>query len=96
MDYNRILLIVCVGVFLAVGIPAALYMALRRESGAGQIELFRRAARGAQRPWGKEDDDLQELSRRIKALDLDSQRDVMTPVERPAGGQAKPGDEKDE
>lgn len=69
MDTSRVIPVICLALFLAAGIPAALYVALRRDrGGVGQVELFRRAAHRARQPWSEEDENLQELSRRVAAL----------------------------
>lgn len=63
MDPNKAILVVCIAVFLVIGINAAIYVSVSRKNSVGQIELLRRAARRAQNPWLKEDKDLQELGR---------------------------------
>jgi hypothetical protein len=68
MDPNRIILVVCVTLFIVVGINAAIYVSLTRKNTVGQIELLRRAAHRARDPWGPENTDLQELSRLVSEL----------------------------
>lgn len=68
MDISKVALVVCLTLFIVVGINAALYVSLRRGNEAGQIELFRRAAQRAREPWKDEDEALQELSRRVAGL----------------------------
>jgi hypothetical protein len=68
VDPNRVLLVVCVTLFLVVGINAAIYVSLTRKNTVGQIELLRRAAHRARDPWGPENTDLKELSRLVSEL----------------------------
>jgi hypothetical protein len=68
IDYSQVLLVVCLTLFIVIGINAAIYAALRGGKEVGQIELFRRAARRARRPWGEEDDNLEELSNRVSSM----------------------------
>lgn len=68
MDYGKVTLVVCLTLFIVIGINAAIYAALTRGKEVGQIELFRRAAQRARRPWASEDDELDELARRVKTL----------------------------
>lgn len=68
MDIDRVVLVVCLTVFIVVGLNASIYAFLRRGSGAAQIDLFRKAAGRARQPWITEDQALQELSDRVTAL----------------------------
>jgi uncharacterized protein HemX len=68
MDGSQLGLVICLTLFIVVGVNAALYVALRRGNEAGQIELFRRAAQRAREPWKQEDEALRELSRRVAGL----------------------------
>ncbi|HJW90768.1 MAG TPA: hypothetical protein VJ436_09020 [Anaerolineales bacterium] len=68
MDIGRVTLVVCLTVLIVVGINAAFYVYLRKGNEAGQIELLQRAARRARQPWENEDQALQELSKRVAAL----------------------------
>jgi hypothetical protein len=68
MDLEKAGLVICLTLFIVIGVNAAIYAALRRNKTAGQIELMRRAANRAKNPWEEEDQALQELSRRVKQL----------------------------
>jgi hypothetical protein len=68
LDPSKVVLVVCLTLFIVIGVNAALYVSLRRGNEAGQIELFRRAAQRAREPWKEEDEALQELSRRVAGL----------------------------
>lgn len=68
MESDNILLVICLTLFLVAGLNAAIYAALRGGGTQTQIELFRRAAQRARRPWKDEDEALQELSKRVAAL----------------------------
>jgi hypothetical protein len=58
------------GIVLALGLalPVGIFLSSRRGQGAEQIELYKRAADRARNPWKAEDDDLKELSSKVKAL----------------------------
>ncbi|HEX7973750.1 MAG TPA: hypothetical protein VF498_05020 [Anaerolineales bacterium] len=79
MDYTKAVLVICITLFIVIGINAAIYISITRRKGGsstlGQIELLRRAAKRAQDPWQTEHTDLQELSRRVSGLKQDSSRD---------------------
>ena len=68
MDTSKLIPIMCLALFIAVGVNAAIYAALRRGKEAGQIDLLRRAVGRARRPWGEEEDNLKELSQRVADL----------------------------
>jgi len=68
MDYNKLILVFFITLILVVGVNGVIYAMLRRINAIGEIELFRRAAIRVRRPWGQEDDDLEELSRRVQAI----------------------------
>ena len=68
MDPSRVTLVVCLTLFMAIGIPAALYVALSRKNSVSQIELMRRAANRARQPWAPEDASLKELSQLVAEL----------------------------
>lgn len=68
MDLDKAALVICLTLFIVIGVNAALYVSLRSRGTIGQIDLFRKAAQRARRPWGKEEDALVELSQRVAAL----------------------------
>ena len=68
MDLNGVPLVICLTVFIVIGVNAALLVALRRGNEAGQIELLKRAASRARQPWKHEDEALKELSKRVADL----------------------------
>jgi hypothetical protein len=68
MDTGRAAIVICVTLFLVIGINAAIYVAFVRKNSVSQIELMRRAAERARDPWRPEDEDLKELSRLVEQL----------------------------
>jgi hypothetical protein len=68
MDVSRAILVVCITLFIVIGINAAIYVSVTRKNTIGQIELMRRAAKRARDPWKQENDDLMELSKRVADL----------------------------
>ncbi len=68
METDKVLIVVCLTLFLVVGINAAIYVSLRGGGTQSQIDLFRRAAQRARQPWKDEDEALEELSKRVAAL----------------------------
>jgi len=65
MNTDNVTLVVCLTLFMVIGINAALYVALRRGGEASLIELTRRAVHRLRDPWKDEDEALQELSRLV-------------------------------
>ncbi len=68
MDPNKAMLVICLTIFIVVGVNAAIYAAFRRGNEANQIELLRKAASRARQPWVNEDRALEELSKRVADL----------------------------
>ncbi len=68
METENVLLVICLTIFLVVGLNAAIFVSLRGGGTQNQIELFRRAAQRARQPWKDEDEALEELSKRVAAL----------------------------
>ncbi len=68
MSADRIALIICGGIGLAVIIPLLIYASLRRQNTSQQIELLKRAAARSRQPWINEDKGLEELSRLVSNL----------------------------
>lgn len=77
MDLSKAALVVCLTLFIVIGINAAIYVSLarRKHNSVGQIELLRRAASRARDPWEQENTDLRELSRRVTELKEKGSRD---------------------
>ena len=78
MDYGKAALVICLTIFIVIGINAAIYASLRRGNTIGQIELLRKAAGRVSHPWENEDKALQELSRRVGELYPDQKSDQQT------------------
>jgi hypothetical protein len=68
MDAGRAAIVICVTLFLVIGINAAIYVAFVRKNSVSQIEMMRKAAERARDPWQSENEDLKELSRLVKQL----------------------------
>lgn len=68
MDYEKVALVVCLTLFIVVGVNATIYAMLRGGSTLSQIEILRRAGQRARQPWKPEDDALDELARRVAEL----------------------------
>ncbi|MBW8012419.1 MAG: hypothetical protein FVQ83_14485 [Chloroflexi bacterium] len=64
-----VLIVVCLLIFIVVGVNATLFTMLRRKNTTGQIELLQRAARAARNPWKQGDEQIKELSRLVSELD---------------------------
>lgn len=62
MDLERAALVICLTLFVVIGINAAIYVSFRRGDGVRQVDLFRQAFKTARQPWKTEDDALKELS----------------------------------
>ena len=68
METTKILLVVCITLAIVAIINAAIFAAVRRGNDAGQIELLKHAIHRSRQPWQSEDNALEELSQRVKAL----------------------------
>ena len=68
MDTGRVLLIFCFVGFLAFAVPATIYFWARRENTSSMVRIMRRAAVTARQPLKKQNEDLEELARRVAAL----------------------------
>ncbi|HSF80976.1 MAG TPA: hypothetical protein VLA49_07065 [Anaerolineales bacterium] len=68
MELEKAGLVICLTLFIVIGINAAIYASLRRGNTVGQIELLRKAATSARKPWQAEDEALDELSKRVNEL----------------------------
>jgi hypothetical protein len=80
MDGEKVALVICLTLFIVVGVNAAIYAMLRGGSTLSQIEILRRASQRARQPWKPEDEALEELSKRVAELRRESD-------------EARPGDE---
>lgn len=75
MDASKAFWVICLTLFIVVGINAAIYVSVTRRSNVSQIDLLRRAAGQARNPWENEDKSLQELGDLVQKLkDSDASR----------------------
>ena len=68
MDFSKASVIVCLTIFIVVGLNAMIYVSVTREKGPGTIELMRRAVGKIRNPWEDEEKVLAELSRLVSDL----------------------------
>ena len=68
IDFERLLLVICLTVLIVAGLNALVYAGLRRGKEANMVELTRKAAQRARNPWQDEEEALQELSRMVSSL----------------------------
>lgn len=72
MDMTRAGLVVALTLIIVVAVNVVIYYMVAHDRSnkgtAGQIELFRRAARRVRDPWQDEDNALKELSQRVEEL----------------------------
>ena len=69
IDFERLLLVICLTVLIVAGLNALVYAGLRRGKEANMVELTRKAAQRARNPWQDEEEALQELSRMVSSLE---------------------------
>ena len=92
MDMGKAGLVICLTIFIVIGINAALLVAFRRGNEASQVDLLRRVAERARRPWAKEDEALQELSKRVAGLKSSRLAGAAEHENGPSsGGEGQPG-----
>jgi hypothetical protein len=68
MDIERAALVICLTLFVVIGINAAIYVSFRKGEGVKQVDLFRQAFKTVRQPWKSEDDSLKELSDLVSEL----------------------------
>lgn len=68
---ERAILIICLTLFFAVGILGVLYAGARRNAMAGQIEAAKKIFKDARNPWKSEDEEMEELAKKVEALQKD-------------------------
>jgi hypothetical protein len=68
MDYEKVLIVVCLTLLIVVGVNAAIYFLIRGSGTVTQIDLMRRAIGRARKPWLDEEEALKELSQRVASL----------------------------
>jgi hypothetical protein len=93
IDFEKLLLVICLTVLIVAGLNALAYAALRRGNEANMIELTRKAAQRARNPWQDEEQALQELSRLVTSL-KETEASEQEPVdgEGPAENRGSPGE----
>jgi hypothetical protein len=93
IDFEKLLLVICLTVLIVAGLNALAYAALRRGNEANMIELTRKAAQRARNPWQDEEQALQELSRLVTSL-KETEANKQEPVdgEGPAENCGSPGE----
>jgi len=69
MMSGSLYLVLCLVLVLGLGVPISMYLAGRRGESIEQIELLKRAANRARSPWKSEDEDLEELARKVKEIE---------------------------
>jgi hypothetical protein len=68
MNTDKAIIVVCLTLFIVIGINAAIFLSLRGRRTQGQIDMFRQAADRLRDPWRDEDEALEELSKRVESL----------------------------
>jgi hypothetical protein len=68
INEGNVFLVLGIVLVLGLALPVGIFLSSRRGQGAEQIELYKRAADRARNPWKAEDDDLEKLSSKVKAL----------------------------
>jgi len=69
LEISKTTIVVCVTIFIIVGINATLYVSLvKNKNTVSQFDLLRKATKRARHPWEKEETNLEELSRLVKEL----------------------------
>lgn len=68
MESDNVGLVICLTLFIVIGLNAAIYAAVSRGGWFWQINSLRHTARRMKKPWEHEDQDLEELSRLVSDL----------------------------
>ena len=62
MEYDKLFWVLCLTLFLAVGLNVMIYVAFRGKQSEGMAETLHRMSKGVRNPWEAEDAALDELS----------------------------------
>jgi hypothetical protein len=73
MDSHRVVLVICLTVVIVIGINAAIYAMVADRQAVNLIDMIKRSAHTARRPWQGEDASLNELSKRVEDLKKDKE-----------------------
>lgn len=68
LENTGLVLVLCLVLFIGLGFPISLFLAARRGEKIHEVDLYKKVAKGLRNPWKKEDDMLEELSKRIEEL----------------------------
>lgn len=68
MDLGQAALVIVLTLILVIAFNVAIYFSLRGERTTKQIELMRKVAQRVRRPWKDEDEQLKELSQKVRDL----------------------------
>ena len=72
LDNPGLILVLCLVLILGLGFPISLLLAARRGEEIQEISLYKKAAKRAKNIWGAEDQQLDELSKRVENLKDDA------------------------
>jgi hypothetical protein len=79
MDVTQFLLIACASIIIGIGIPAGLYYMFRQETRSSFIQIVQKTASEMRNPLRKDQDSMEELSRRVAELKNKSARSDSPP-----------------
>ncbi len=68
LENTGLLLTLCIVLFIGLGFPISLLLAAKRGEKIHELDLYKKAAKGLRNPWKREDDSLEELSKRVEEL----------------------------
>ena len=68
LDNPALILVLCLVLMMGLGLPISLLLAARRGKEVQEISLYKKAAKRARNIWGTEDQQLDELSKRVEKL----------------------------
>ncbi|MCW5873196.1 MAG: hypothetical protein KIS88_00970 [Anaerolineales bacterium] len=65
---ERAILVICLTLFLAIGLLGVIYAGARRKAMIGQIEIAKKIVTDAKNPWKSEDEKMEELAKKVEEL----------------------------
>lgn len=68
MNLDKAALVILITLFAVIAFNAILFLSLRRRNDSNQIEMLRRTGERLRQPWQKEEEAMQELSKRVADL----------------------------
>jgi hypothetical protein len=81
MEMTYFTLILCAAVLVGLGLPGLIYFSARKKKGVNEFDVFSRMMQKYRQAWTADQDEMQELSRRVEMLQGKGTREPESAVE---------------